>query len=181
MNPVAELSDSFRGWVEIVAGKPEAGRYFHLRGSGPLIAYGWLLVAVLLSVAAQSAAFGAVPSPTQLLLGLAGQALTVALLALVMAQTLHFIKLQLPLNALLIPIVYALSYMFVLSVPLTLLGPFIGFLAVLAVGFLIYKLARVAAEMALSTAIAFAVLCVIVLVVVPNALYILTAAVPTPP
>ena len=181
MNPVAELSDSFRGWAEIIGGRPEAGRYFRLTGTGPLIAYGWLLVAVLLSVAAQSAAFGGVPSPAQLLLGLVGQAVTVGLLAVVMAQTLHFIKVQIPLNVLLIPIVYALGYMFVVSVPLTLLGPYVGGLAVLAVGFLIYKLARVAAEMALGTAIAFAVLCVIVLVVVPNALYILTAAVPTPP
>ena len=181
MNPVAELSQSFRGWAELVAGKPEAGRYFHLSGTGPLIAYGWLLVAVLLSVAAQSALFGGVPSPMQLLLGLAGQAITVGLLALVMAQTLHFIKLQLPLNALLIPTVYALAYMFVVSAPLTLLGPYIGGLAIIAVGFLIYRAARVVAEMGLSTAIAFALLCVIVLVVVPNALYILSAAVPTPP
>jgi hypothetical protein len=180
VNPIAELSDSFRGWAEILRGKAEAGRYFQLRGTGPLVAYGWLLVAVLLSVAAQSAAVGGVPSLVQLLLGLVGQAITVGLLALVMAQTLHFIKLQIPLNVLLIPIVYALSYMFVVSVPLTLLGPYLGALAVLAVGFLIYKLVRVAAGMAPSTAIAFAVLCVIVLVVVPNALYILSAAVPTP-
>lgn len=180
MNPVAELSQSFRGWAELVAGKPEAGRYFHLNGTGPLIAYGWLLVAVLLSVAAQSAALGLAPSLVQVLIEIAGKAITVGLLALVMAQTLHFIKLQLPLNALLIPIVYALSYMFVVSVPLTFISPALGILVVLAVGFLTYRAARVVAEMGLSTAIAFAVLCVIVLVVVPNALYILSAAVPTP-
>lgn len=180
MNPVAELSASFRGWAGIVGGKADAGRYFHLQGPGPLIAYGWLLVAVLLSVAAQSAAVG-VPSPAQLLFGLLGQAVTVGLLALVMAQTLRLIKAEIPLNVLLIPVVYALSYMFVVSVPLALLGPYVGILAILAVGYLIFAVARVLGKIAFSTAIAFALLCVIVLVVVPNALYIVSAAVPTAP
>lgn len=181
MNPVADLSESFRGWAEIVAGRDDAARRFRLTGSGPLVAYGWLLVAVLLSVAAQSVAVDRVPSIVQLLLGLVGQAITLGVLALVMAKTLHFIKLQVPLNRLLIPVVYALAYMFVVSVPLTLLGPYTGILAVLAVGYLIFAGARRLAGMGLSTAIAFAVLCVIVLVVVPNALYILLAEVPTPP
>ena len=159
---------------------PWAGRNFRLNGTGPIIAYGWLLVAVLLWVAAQSAAADRGPNPIELLLGLAAQAVTVAALALVMAQTLHFIELQIPLNVLLIPIVYALAYMFVVSVPLALLGPSVVIVAMLGVGYLIYCAARVLAGMRLSTAIAFAVLCVIVLVVVPNALYILLADVPTP-
>ena len=173
MNPLADLVGSVRGWREIVAGKDSAARHFRLSGTGPLVAYGWLLVAILLSVAAQSAALDRVPSPVQLLLGLAGQAVTVAALALVMAQTLHFIKVDLPLNALLIPVIYALAYMFVVSVPLTLVGPALGVLAVLAVGFGIFKAARVLGKVAFSTSVAFAMLCVIVLVVVPNALYML--------
>ena len=173
MNPVADLTESIRGWAAIAGGRDDAGRHFRLTGTGPLIAYGWLLIAILLSVAAQSAAVNRVPSLMQLLLGLAGQAITVGALALVMAQVLHLLKLQLPLNVLLIPIVYALAYMFVIAVPLTLVGPVLGALAVLAVGFGIFKAARVLGKIAFSTAIAFAVLCVIVLVVVPNALYIL--------
>jgi hypothetical protein len=180
VNPLTDLSSSIRGWSEIVAGKADAVRHFRLRGSGPVIAFAWLLVAILLSVAVQSAAIGVMPSGPQLLLGLFGQAVTVAVLGVATAQTLHFLKLDVPLNTLFIPMVYALAYMFVVSVPLTLLGQATGLLAIIAVGVLIFRGAVVLGGMRLGVSIAFAIVCVIVLVVVPNALYILFLQIPSP-
>lgn len=180
MNPLADLTNSIRGWGEVVAGKPGAIANFRLRGSGPVIAFGWLLVAILLSVAVQSAAIGVMPSTPQLLLGLFGQAVTVAVLGVATAQTLHFLKLDVPLNTLFIPMVYALAYMFVVSVPLTLFGQVTGLLAIIGVAVLISRGAVVLAGMRTGVSIAFAIVCVIVLVVVPNALYILFLQIPSP-
>jgi hypothetical protein len=178
VNPVADLSNSIRGWADIVTGRPGAIDKFRLGGSGLAVAFGWLVVAVLLSAAAQSAAAG-VPSLGVLLLGLAGQAITIGILALVMLQTLRLIHLKLPLNVLFVPLLYALSYMFVVAVPLGLFGPLAGGLVIVAVGFLIYRAARVLAGMGIMLSMAFAVLCIVVLVIVPNALYMLFSEIPS--
>ena len=89
-----------------------------------------------------------------------------------MAQTLRFLRLQTPLLALLVPILYALGYALALAVPLTLAGPNAALIALVGLALLLYRAARVLADMPIGTSIAFAVLCLIVLVVVPNALYI---------
>ena len=179
MNPFAELRQSFRGWAEILAAKADAEKNFRPDFTGLLIALGWFIVAVLLSVAGQSAAIG-MPSTIQIGFGLFAQAITLALLGIVMAQTLRFLKLEVPLNVLLVPVVYALAYMFVIAIPLALIGPNAALLAVLAVAYLIFCAGRTLARMKPGVAIAFALLCLIVLVVVPNALYIVLLQIPSP-
>lgn len=178
MNPLADLTRSFRGWAEIVAGKPGASENFRTDGGGLTVAAITLLIAILLSLAAQAAAAG-IPGPGQVLFGLLAQALTVSLLALVMARALKFLQLQIGLNTLLVPVLYALSYVFVLSVPLAVLGPNAGLLALLGLAVLIWRAGMVLARMKTGPAIAFALLCLIVLVVVPNALYMLLLLVPS--
>lgn len=178
MNPLAELTASFRGWAEILARKPGAGEQFRTDASGVVIASITLLIAILLSVAAQSAVVG-IPTLAQLVFGLIGQAITIGLLAFAMARTLRFLRLKAPLNALLVPVLYALAYMFVVSIPLTLIGPNAALIAVFGLGYLIYRAGRQLAAMTLGVSIAFAMLCVIVLVVVPNALYMLLSLLPS--
>jgi hypothetical protein len=179
VNPVTELRQSFRGWAEILAAKPAAGAYFRTDAIGLATALGWFLVALLLSVAGQSAANG-MPSLAQFSFGLLAQAVTLALLGITMAQTLRFLKLATPLNVLLVPAVYALAAMFIVAIPLSLIGPNAALLAVLAVAYFIFCSGRALAGMSLGIAIAFAVLCLIVLVVVPNALYIVLIQIPSP-
>ena len=175
---LTDLSSSLRGWAEILAGKADAGRNFRLDYPGLVIAIGWFVAAVLLSVAAQSMVIG-IPSLNSFFLGLVAQAVTVGALGFVMAQTLKFLKLDVPLNRLLVPTLYALAYMFLFAIPLTLISPSAGLIAVLAVGFLIFRAAGQLAGMPTGLAVAFALLCVIVLVVVPNALYILFLQIPS--
>ena len=178
MNALADLTASFRGWAEILVGKPGAGDNFRTDRAGVVIASLTLLIAILLSVAAQSAVVG-VPTLAQLVFGLIGQAITVGLLAFAMGRTLRFLRLNVGLNTLLVPVLYALSYMFVVSIPLTLIGPNAALIAVFGLGYLIYRAGRQLAGMKLGISVAFAVLCVIVLVVVPNALYMLLSLLPS--
>jgi hypothetical protein len=171
VNPFNQLRKSFDGWADIVSGKPTAPGHFDTGRGGFIVALGWLVVAVLFSIAAQSAAIG-LPPLSAVLQGLVTQVLTFVALGLVIAQTLRFLRRSTPLLALLVPIVYALAYVFVLAVPLTLIGPNAALIAMAGLALLLFRAARVLAGLPTATSIAFAVLCVIVLVVVPNALYI---------
>ena len=59
-------------------------------------------------------------------------------------------------------------------------GPNAQLLAVVALGALIWRAGMVLANMRMGVAIAFALLCLMVLVVVPNALYIVLLQIPSP-
>ena len=66
------------------------------------------------------------------------------------------------------------------NIPLVLLGPNVQLLAVLALALLIWRAGVVLGGMRNGVAIAFSLLCLMVLVVVPNALYMLFLVVPSP-
>ena len=178
MNLLADLSASFRGWAEILAGKPTASVHFRTDTGGLVVAAITLAVAILLSAAAQSAAMG-LPPLGQVIFGLVGQAITMVVLAFAIGWVLRYLKLRVALNTLLVPALYALCYMFVLGIPLTVIGPNAALIAVFGLGVLLFFLGRRLGHMPTGISIAFAILCVIVLVVVPNALYMLASLFPS--
>jgi len=179
VNGLGDLTRAFRGWVQLLTGKPEAVRFFRLDYFGFVVAIGWYTAAVLLVVAVQSSAIG-LPSVSSFLFGLFAQAVTIGVLGLAITQSLKFLKADVPPNRLLIPVLYALCFMFVVSIPLTLVSPGAGLIAVLAAGYPIYRAARQLAALPVRLAGALTLLCVIVLVVVPNALYIVFLQIPSP-
>lgn len=179
MNPVTDLARAWHGLALVVAGKPEAAAQFSPTRTGLIIALGWFLLAIILSAAAQSVAVG-MPSMAQLAIGILIQAVTVGVLALVTAQSFHFLRLEVPMTVHFVPIVYFMALVQVLAIPLSILGPNAQLLAVLALGVLIWRAGMVLAKMRMGVAIAFALLCLMVLVVVPNALYIVFLQIPSP-
>jgi hypothetical protein len=162
-----------------VAGKREAVTQFNPTAAGLAVALGWFLLALILSAAAQSVAVG-MPSALQVGVGILIQGITVAVVALVTWQTLAFLKLGVSTNALLVPLVYFMALIQVFAIPLVLLGPNTQLIAVFVLGLLIWRAGMIHANMRNSVAIAFALLCLMVLVVVPNALYMLFLAIPSP-
>ena len=179
MNPVNDPTLAWRGLALTVVGKREATTQFNPTRSGLVVALGWLLLALLLSAAAQSMAVG-MPSVMQLTIGIFIQTVTVAVLAVATAQSLHFLKLGLPMTELFVPMVYFMALVQVLAIPLVLLGPNTQLIAVFVLGLLIWRAGVVIAGMRNGVAIAFALLCLMVLVVVPNALYMLFVQIPSP-
>ena len=69
--------------------------------------------------------------------------------------------------------------MFVAAIPLLLLGPSTGTIVIAVLGFAMFRLAQGIGGMGTALAAGFAVTCVIVLVAVPNALYILLSFLPS--
>ena len=179
MNPVADLTRAWNGLALTVAGKREAAGHFNPTLGGLVVALGWFLLALILSAAAQSMAVG-MPSVLQVGIGIFIQAVTVAVLAVATAQSLHFLKLGIPMTVLFVPIVYCMALIQVLAIPLVLIGPNTQLIAVFVLGLLIWRSGVVIAGMRNGVAIAFALLCLMVLVVAPNALYIVFSQIPSP-
>ena len=178
MNPLAELSAALRGWTDIVAGKAPASGDFRTDGSGLAVALASFLVAVLLGIAAQSAAIG-MPSMWQVLYGILVQIITIALIGAVLMQALRMWANPTPLNAIFVPVLYGLALVQVIAIPLALIAPGLAILAIAVAGALIFRAAQVVAGLPLLRALGLAIVCVIVLVVVPNALYMLAFLIPT--
>ena len=179
MNPIADLTLAWRGLALTIVGKREAAGHFNPTRGGLVVALGWLLLALLLSAAAQSMAVG-MPSVMQLTIGIFIQAVTVAILAVATAQSLHFLKLGITMTELFVPMIYFMALIQVMAIPLVLLGPNTQLIAVFVLGLLIWRAGIVIAGMRNGVAIAFALLCLMVLVVVPNALYIVFLQIPSP-
>jgi len=177
MSPLGDLTRSFAGWTEIIAGKPTAREKFRVDAGGVLIAAATLGLAILLSLAAQSAGAG-MPTLFQLLFAIVAQALTMTLLVAGVIRLLRFLNQPIAANVLLVPILYVLAYAFIVGIPLTLLGP-LALLVPLALFGLIWRAGMVVGAMNVMPALAVALLCVIVLVVVPNALYMLLLLIPS--
>lgn len=179
MNPIGDLTRAWRGLVLTASGKPEAAAQFNPTLMGLAVALGWFLLAIILSAAAQSAAMG-LPNAMQLLIGIFIQAVSVAALGLVTAQSFHFLRLGVAMTTLFVPIVWFMALVQVLAIPLSILGPNAQLIAILALVALIWRAGVVLAGMRTGVAIAFALLCLMVLVVVPNALYIVFLQIPSP-
>lgn len=177
MNAFGELTASFTGWSEIVAGKPEAERHFVLDRRGMVVAVGWFVVAILLSVAAQS--MSGFPSLTQVVFGLIAEFITLALVGLAIQQSLMRLRVAAPTERLLVPATYALAYMFVVSIPLQLIGAGLGLIALVLVAAMIARGAQVLCGLKAGPALAVAGVCLLVLVVVPAGLYIVLSLFPS--
>lgn len=179
MNPVSDLTRAWRGWAEIVAGHADAARNFTPGPTGLAVAILWFLIAGLLSSAVQSMA-GGMPAAGDVVFGLAAHALTLGALALAIGQSLRFLRLAVPVTALLVPIIYARALIFVIAIPLTLAGSGLALIALCGLVPLIWRAGQVIAGMRLGVAVAFALLCLMVLVVVPVALYMVFLQIPSP-
>ena len=179
MNPTDDLVRAWSGLALIGAGR-EAGRdQFTATAKGLLVALGWFVLALLLGAAAQSVAVG-LPRLDQLLVGLGIQAVTLAILFIVMRSSLRFLALDTPTLVLFVPAIYVLGLMQVIAIPLVLLGPNTQVLAILAAALMIGRAGKVLAGMRTGTSLAFAAACLMVLVLVPVALYMLFVQFPSP-
>lgn len=179
MNPVADLVAAWTGLAAIAAGRPEARGQFTPTLGGLVVAAGWFVLSLLLGAAAQSVAVG-MPRLDQLLAGLGIQAVTLAVLFWLTAISLHFLKLSVPALLLFVATLYTLALMQVIAIPLILLGPNVQVVAILAAALMIGRAGKVLAGMSTGSSLAFAFLALMVLVLVPVALYMLFLQIPSP-
>jgi hypothetical protein len=179
MSPIADLVGAWRGLVLIMSGDADAGKAFNASWPGLAIALGWLVLADLLGAAVQSMGTG-LPRLDQLVAGLLIQAITVAALLWASVIALHFVKSATPALLMFVVIVYLMALAQLIAIPLGVFGPNAQVIAILALVLLIWRSAMVVVPMIAAVAAAFGLLCLLVLVLVPSALYILFLQIPAP-
>jgi hypothetical protein len=179
MNLGIEVREAVVGWIEMITARPPGAARFNLSRAGFVNAVGCYAAVVLLTVLVESIRAGA-PAMPQIAFTLAANALPPISLALVAWVTVAMLRLSVGTTALLVPGVYGLALVLLVGIPVSLAGSGAAVNALLGVlAYMLFRLAREIGKMSLGISIAFAALCIVVLVALPMGLYMLT--VPAPP
>ena len=168
----AALARAWRGWALLLRGDPRWSEHFALTAPGLATALFLFLFFAFLFIAFASMGIG-MPSMAGIASALLVQGLSILALLLAIHLTKRFLRSEAALTTLLVPGIYALIGYLVAGTVMSLIGP-LGLLPVwLALGFLLYRLARVAAGWSAGVSVAFAVLTITLLVGMPMSLYML--------
>lgn len=180
MKSWSALGEAFAGWMKIVRG--QAGWETHFAFTVPGLVTGLVIFAVFAFLSVLFASIGiGVPTLSGFIAVMLVQGLSVTALLISTYVTRMVSPSQAPLLQVLVPGIYALIFYLVMGTGLSLVGgPALLFLWLL-MGFLFYRLGRVAGLWSAGIAAAYAGLTVVLLVGMPLSLYMLAGPTPTPP
>lgn len=167
------LREAYAGWVKIVRGDISWPGHFRLTPSGLVTALAIFAITAFLSIAFAAAGIG-VPALPGFIAAMLVQALACLALVLGVIITRQAVPSQAPLISILVPGIYALVAYLVLGTLLSLIGGPLLIVLWLALAYLLYRLARVAAGWTFGVSLAFATLTLALLVGMPLTLYTLT-------
>ncbi|MHB1110234.1 MAG: hypothetical protein ACYCZU_07965 [Devosia sp.] len=174
MNALEELKQAAIGWLDIIANRPGGAERFNRSGCGLANAVGFYFAMVLFTILVQGVSIS-FPSYDQIFLGAVVNGLPLLGVALVIFATVRLLRLGIVTNALLVPAVYALAFLLLIGLPLSLFfGNMFANAMLGALGYMLYRAARDIAKLSIGVSIAFAVLAIAVLVAPPIGLYMLT-------
>ena len=173
MNALPEFWAAVLGWLDLIAGRKDVADKFNLTGRGLINATGCYIAIVLLG-AAVMAAIGLDPGLVGTLVRLALNLLSLFTLWLVCGATALALPAARPAFRLLVPVTYAMALLLVLRVPLDIAAPGVFTNALLgALCFMLYRGGRGVAGLGIGSALAFAILGAVALVLVTVGLYML--------
>jgi hypothetical protein len=179
MNALAELREAVGGWLDLLSRRPEGPARFNPTREGAVNATGFYVAMILLTVLV-AALTSRAEGYSQMFFTFAVNALPLVAIALVIVGTLTALRLDVRFNTLFVPATYALSFILLLGIPVSMSGSGMLSNVLLGIlGYMLYRLARAAGKMNIGVSIAFAALSIVVLVAMPIGLYMLT--VPAPP
>ena len=177
MNPFAELGNAAVGWLDLIAAREGAAARFGTTGRSVANAIGFFFVMLVACLLLQALVFGG----DWLSLWIAIAIATLPLLGALSVTWASAAALRMPAQPMLAAIAYALAFAWPLRLAAALVfRTDIGLALIGALGYLFYRAARVIGGQPPATAIAYAIVAVIALVLMPFALYILTASGPLP-
>lgn len=177
MTPLAELGNAAIGWLDLIAARDGAAARFGTTGRSVANAIGFYFVMLIACLLLQALVFGGDWLSLWLAIALAALPLFGALAITWISATV----LRMPAQPMLAAVAYALAFAWPLRLAaLVLLRTDIGLALPGALGYLFYRAARVIGAQPPATAIAYAIVAVVALVLMPFALYMLTASGPLP-
>lgn len=167
------LTNAFSGWQLILQGSSAWRDRYSLTRAGFATALAIFAFIAFLTVALASMSIG-MPNGLGVLAAMMVLALPVVALLITLLITRNVLRSSDAILPMLVPGTYALTVFLVVEGILALLGGPLVMLSWVAMGYLLFRLARVAAGWNLGVAAGFAVLTVLLLVVMRVALYMLT-------
>ncbi|WEJ32651.1 hypothetical protein [Devosia sp. SD17-2] len=173
------LSAAFTGWMKILRGDASWQQHFAITPAGLATALVIFVFFALVSIAIAAIGINA-PTLPGLAAGLVVQCLSILALLIGALVTRRAVPVEQPLLALLVPGLYGLVCYLVLGTVFSMFGGAVLLVLWLGLGYLFYRLARMAAQWSLEVSIAFAVLTMALLVGMPMTLYMLTGPVAAP-
>ena len=173
MNALPEFWAAVLGWLDLISGRKDADGKFNLSRAGLVNATGAYFAVVLLSLAV-AAAMGQNPGFIGALVGIVFNALPLVAIWLVIVGTTAVLRPASGPLSLLVPATYAMALILVIRVPLEVLAPNLFGNALLgALCFMLYRGARGVAGFGIGSALSFAVLSAVALVLVTIGVYML--------
>ena len=173
MTLIGTLRRAIAGWIAILRGDEDWAGNFALSRAGLLLAlavyFGLMLILLVIRTGGLI-----VSDPIAMAASVVLNALPVAALGLAVLLTGLVLRWPAPATHLLVPGTYAVGMIMVLNVLLSLFPAYLANTGTAILGVLLFQLARVAWNLKVTTALAFAVLTVVLLVGMPLALYMLT-------
>lgn len=177
MNAFAELGQAAIGWLDLIAGRPGGVARFQMTRRGLINAAGFYVTVVVISMVLAGGLSATADQQALLMIGNLAPAL---LLGVIGWATMKLMRPTEGTLNLAVPSIYALGFMLVLRLVLALFAGSAVLNAVLgALGFMLYRAGRQAGGLSMGTALAYAVLCVLALVVMTAGLYMLVSDGPT--
>lgn len=173
MNALPEFWAAVLGWLDLVAGRKDAADKFNLSRSGLINATGAYFAVVLLSLAVAAIA-GQNPGFVGALVSIVFNAIPLVAIWLVILATTAVLRSASGAVALLVPATYAMALILIIRVPLEVLAPNLFGNALLgALCFMLFRGARGVAGLGVGSALSFAVLSAVALVLVTIGVYML--------
>lgn len=173
MNALPEFWAAVLGWLDLIAGRKDAGHKFNLSPAGLVNATGAYFAVVLMSLAV-AAATGLNPGVIGSIVSVLFNAIPLFGIWLVIWATAAVLRPPLGVLALLVPATYAMALILILRIPLQVLAPDLFSNALLgALCFMLYRGSRGVAGFGIGSALAFAILCAVALVLVTIGIYML--------
>jgi hypothetical protein len=173
MTVFTELRDALIGWYEMLTARPEGAKRFSFTRQGLGNALFFYLVMIIVTLGVQGLMRG-LPGFYDVYIGVAVNALPLLGLAFAILLTIAALRLNLTFTALAVPAVYAMTFVLLIRLPLSLWpGSLLSYAILGLLAYLFYREGRDVGKMSIGVSIAFAALSIVMLVVPQEALYML--------
>jgi len=179
MNLPRAFRGAIEGWGELLRNRVGWRDGFDFGPSGLLAAFTWYFLLVVGTIVIQFMRGGR-GTVEQVLLTTAINILPVVGIAIAIGLSIFALRAKTSFNALLVPALYAMTFMLILGIPLSFIEVPTGPLLLALLGYALYREGRAIAGFPVTLSIAFAALCVVLLVALPLSLYMVSATGPGP-
>lgn len=174
-----QIGNASLGWLELISGREPVQPRFSPDRAGLVTAVAVFGAASVLGTIVRGVARG-YPSYTEVFIGLVIDLILLLLVLAVAHYTARLMRAPIRGLELVVPAAWAMALLWLLLVPLSLLDRIVYNALLGMLGFMLYRAGRLIARFGIGTAIAYAILSVLVLVALPLSLYMVLAPGPRP-